>query len=461
MKKEVKSMRPAKMVWLVIFFTFITQEAISYDYASAQNKAYAEFGQYLYFPLGNYKETNCGFYGYRAPSGNWHGANDYTGYHGEPIYAAHNGVVIAATNGYGNTYQEKLYIGGNYVKIKNGNLTTGYSHLSRSLVREGQVVRTGDIIGEMGNTGYSTGTHLHFSVRHNGVPVDPNHERKPLWANTPPIPANRAKVAQVTQQAIRDSVKELNNIFPIQQPNIDFSTDKKLEVTGCNIENNAQNISPCTQIYISFNQPVRLRTFMESINLEPKTVIMDGIVDNSDSFDQTVFKIRRIMLNPNQNYTLSLKNLVAANGASRIQNWQVSFRTGSWPVEPFTRPSREILIQKEIVHLGNDDYGGTVNQGFEKEASGLTWGAKFQLETMPSLIILEYNSRGVQAAEGIINGNQFMLPNNTVDNNGKTMEVMLPRDYFRKGSNTIQINSLNQIRNDYDDLEFWDMKILY
>ncbi len=51
--------------------------------------------------------------------------------------------------------------------------STFYGHLLRSVVRKGQVLRKGDIIGFIGNSGRSTGPHLHYTVLFNGVPVNP------------------------------------------------------------------------------------------------------------------------------------------------------------------------------------------------------------------------------------------------------------------------------------------------
>lgn len=60
------------------------------------------------------------------------------------------------------------------IKIQHvGGFKTVYGHLSESFVREGQIVKRGDVIGIMGNTGTSKGRHLHYELHHNGVPVNP------------------------------------------------------------------------------------------------------------------------------------------------------------------------------------------------------------------------------------------------------------------------------------------------
>ena len=80
---------------------------------------------------------------------------------------------------------------GNMVDIDHGNdLVTRYAHLSKVLVKEGDVLQRGRRIGESGNTGRSTGPHLHFEVRFRGAAQNP---AKFLLAANPQIPVARAR----------------------------------------------------------------------------------------------------------------------------------------------------------------------------------------------------------------------------------------------------------------------------
>lgn len=92
---------------------------------------------------------------------------------GTPIYAADSGVVLVAGD-------KAIYRGYGVVTVidhgkqRNGTrLSTVYAHQSRLLIKEGDFVKKGQHIGFVGNTGYSTGPHLHFEVREDGVPVNP------------------------------------------------------------------------------------------------------------------------------------------------------------------------------------------------------------------------------------------------------------------------------------------------
>ena len=94
-----------------------------------------------------------------------HSGIDFRGAVGTPIYAASKGRVsfVGWKGGYGKT-----------VEITHGNgLTTRYAHLSRFEARVGDRVSAGETIARMGNTGRSTGPHLHFEVRINGRAVNP------------------------------------------------------------------------------------------------------------------------------------------------------------------------------------------------------------------------------------------------------------------------------------------------
>jgi murein DD-endopeptidase MepM/ murein hydrolase activator NlpD len=96
---------------------------------------------------------------------NYHNGIDIVNAPGSSVLAAMSGTVAEA--GFNYNY-------GNYVILKHpGQYQTLYGHLSRSVVGRGQKVQQGDRIGELGSTGYSTGPHLHFSIFHNGQPVDP------------------------------------------------------------------------------------------------------------------------------------------------------------------------------------------------------------------------------------------------------------------------------------------------
>lgn len=63
---------------------------------------------------------------------------------------------------------------GNMVEISHGNsLATRYGHLSEINVKNGQIVRIGEVVGRIGSTGRSTAPHLHYETRVNGEAVDP------------------------------------------------------------------------------------------------------------------------------------------------------------------------------------------------------------------------------------------------------------------------------------------------
>jgi murein DD-endopeptidase MepM/ murein hydrolase activator NlpD len=102
---------------------------------------------------------------FHDPRNRMHAGLDYRCEQGDPIYAADNGVVtMAGRNG---TY-------GMMLEVNHGEgFTTRYGHLSRIVVECGQTVYQGDLIGYCGDTGWSSGAHLHFEIRRDNVPQDP------------------------------------------------------------------------------------------------------------------------------------------------------------------------------------------------------------------------------------------------------------------------------------------------
>lgn len=105
-------------------------------------------------------------YGYRRSFRRQHYGTDIKVFVGDTIRAAFSGkvrVVAFERSGYGN-----------YVVIRHANgLETVYGHMSRHLCKPNQIVRAGDVIGLGGNTGRSTGSHLHFETRFLGQFIDP------------------------------------------------------------------------------------------------------------------------------------------------------------------------------------------------------------------------------------------------------------------------------------------------
>jgi len=97
--------------------------------------------------------------------GRMHNGTDFAGAHGTPIYSTADGVVTHAgwLSGYGRLVKIQHEFG----------IETRYAHMSRIRVEMGQRVSRGEQIGDMGNSGRSTGTHLHYEVRVGGKPVNP------------------------------------------------------------------------------------------------------------------------------------------------------------------------------------------------------------------------------------------------------------------------------------------------
>ena len=109
-------------------------------------------------------------YGYRIDpitgKSSFHTGVDIIASPGTPVMAAAGGVVTTVA------YVQEY---GNIVDVDHDNgLTSRYAHLSKSLVKVGDVVMKGQVIAKVGATGRTTGPHLHFEVREKGIPLNPN-----------------------------------------------------------------------------------------------------------------------------------------------------------------------------------------------------------------------------------------------------------------------------------------------
>ena len=141
-----------------------------YKNLQTSNEAYV--GGEMMWPVPGYS-TISSYYGWRFNGTDFHTGMDITGsgVHGAPVVAANTGTVVHTKkcpyNGYSYGY-------GTYIIVDHGGgITTLSAHLSAINVNVGDIVVMGQQIGKVGNTGWSTGAHLHFEVRQNGKHVNP------------------------------------------------------------------------------------------------------------------------------------------------------------------------------------------------------------------------------------------------------------------------------------------------
>ena len=119
----------------------------------------------LCWPLPGHTYISCHFGEVNAFGNAGHRGTDIPAPEGTPILAAHSGTVLVS--GWNDSY-------GNQVLLDNGaGLSTRYAHMTQTAVTAGEAVTAGQVIGYVGNTGDSTGFHLHFEVMQNGVRVNP------------------------------------------------------------------------------------------------------------------------------------------------------------------------------------------------------------------------------------------------------------------------------------------------
>jgi murein DD-endopeptidase MepM/ murein hydrolase activator NlpD len=164
-----------------------------------QNRALEQSSSQITNALRRMGSKGTGFYGlgyFIKPTSGWisssfgsrrhpifkrtihHNGTDFAAPSGTKIVAGDSGYVVVAGEkpeyrGYG-----KITIIDHGTNKQGIRVSSVYAHQSRILVQEGQFVHQGQEIGWVGSTGYSTGPHLHFEVRHNGSPVNPMNYMK-------------------------------------------------------------------------------------------------------------------------------------------------------------------------------------------------------------------------------------------------------------------------------------------
>lgn len=122
------------------------------------------------WPVPGFSYISC-YFGWDYYFGRYHKGIDIGdwGIFGSNIYATKGGTVIIAEDWYIPGYSY-----GKYVTVDHGGgYTSTYAHMDTVNVYVGQVVEKGDVLGTVGNTGFSTGPHLHFEIRIDGEPLDP------------------------------------------------------------------------------------------------------------------------------------------------------------------------------------------------------------------------------------------------------------------------------------------------
>ena len=144
------------------------------SYSEIEDKANSEFNYFTHYPaikpVSQYESKMTSRYGYRYdPFTNkkkLHEGDDFSAKRGTEIIATANGIV--KTSRYYGSF-------GNYIEIDHGNgYITCYGHLHKRNVKKGQKVERGQLIGQVGNTGRSTASHLHYEIKYKNKTLDPS-----------------------------------------------------------------------------------------------------------------------------------------------------------------------------------------------------------------------------------------------------------------------------------------------
>ncbi len=151
----------------------IYSQSVSFDQlkeaAGEQKEKIASIPSVMPINVNDY--TMSSGYGYRRDpvygTAKFHEGLDFAAATGTPVFATADAVVEVA---------ERKDSYGNCIDLNHGyNYVTRYAHLSQILVKPGQKVKRGEMIGKVGSTGKSTGSHLHYEVRFKGEPQNPVH----------------------------------------------------------------------------------------------------------------------------------------------------------------------------------------------------------------------------------------------------------------------------------------------
>lgn len=170
-------------------------------------------------------------------TGGGHRGDDLGAAQGTPVYAAQDGAVI---------YADYQYSYGNCVVLDHGTgldgnrWTTLYAHMDDYTVTNGQVVKAGELIGHVGNTGNSTGNHLHFEITLNGGVTQPRYltdydregDAQPLTAEkAQELLAEAAENAQISEKTLEITADQtINETLSSLQRQIDQLEEKREEL---------------------------------------------------------------------------------------------------------------------------------------------------------------------------------------------------------------------------------------
>lgn len=183
------------------------------------------------YPVSNV-HINCG-YGVRGPwAAGYHPGIDYDAQIGTRIYATKGGKVqfVGTYNGYGQDY-------GHHIIVKSFHkyrwVTHLYAHMSRSYVMPGQSVKVGQVLGLSGNTGRTSGPHLHYEERHFPYGYYNHHRPElPQWSPAPaPAPAislSKLKPGKRNRNVLRLKLR-MNKYFPKRTPLKGWKFGKELQ----------------------------------------------------------------------------------------------------------------------------------------------------------------------------------------------------------------------------------------